>query len=82
MQESLLVERIMLDPAVMTGKPVIRGTRLTVEYILRLLAGGTTVDEILEEYKGLSIDDIRACMLFASRALADTSFMPLTSEIP
>lgn len=80
MPERDLQERIVLDPNVMVGKPVIRGTRLTVEYILRLLANGATVDEILNEYDGLAVDDIRACMLFASQTLADTSFMPLASE--
>ncbi len=70
----------MLNPDVMVGKPVIRGTRLTVEYILNLLADGASIDEIVEEYVGLEIEDIRACMLFASKSLGDTSFMPLTSE--
>ncbi len=65
----------------MVGKPVIRGTRLTVEYILNLLAHGATVTEILEEYKGLTQEDIQACLLFASRALENTAFMPLTAEM-
>lgn len=65
MQERDLQDRIVLDPNVMVGKPVIRGTRLTVEYILRLLATGATVEEILSEYDGLAVEDIRACMLFA-----------------
>jgi uncharacterized protein (DUF433 family) len=80
MQDNVLLERITLDPKVMVGKPIIRGTRLTVEYILGLLANGAAVDEILGEYDGLTEDDIRACLLFASRALADISFMPLTPE--
>ncbi len=46
----------------MVGKPVIRGTRLSVEYILNLLAHGATVTEILEEYEGLVEADIRACL--------------------
>jgi uncharacterized protein (DUF433 family) len=53
MTEQQLLERITLNPKVMVGKPVIKGTRLTVEYILNLLAHGTTVAEILEEYQGL-----------------------------
>ena len=52
----------------MRGKPVIAGTRLTVEFILKLLANGATFDEILEEYDGLDSDDIRACVLFASES--------------
>ncbi|MBN2496793.1 MAG: DUF433 domain-containing protein [Deltaproteobacteria bacterium] len=76
MTEQQLLERITLDTKVMVGKPVIRGTRLTVEYILGLLAHGATVAEILEEYSGLEEEDIQACLLFATKALADTSFMP------
>ena len=50
MSDEQLLSRIGLNPKVMTGKPVIKGTRLTVEYILGLLAHGATVPEILEEY--------------------------------
>lgn len=63
-----LLERISIDPKVMVGKPVIRGTRLTVEYILGLLANGVIIEEILEEYPGLEKDDILACLLFASKS--------------
>ena len=64
----------------MAGKPVIRGTRLAVEYILGLLAHGTAMDEILEEYPGLVRDDIYACLLFASKTLQDASFIPIEAE--
>lgn len=77
MTDQHLLERITLNPNVMVGKPVIKGTRLTVEYILNLLAHGATVADILEEYNGLTPEDIRACLLFATKALASTSFMPL-----
>lgn len=77
MSDEQLLERIALDPKVMAGKPVIRGTRLTVEYVVGLLAHKATVDEILEEYEGLTPEDIRACLLFAAKSLQDTSFMPL-----
>jgi|JFJP01.1.fsa_nt_gi uncharacterized protein (DUF433 family) len=77
MKEQNLLNRISASPRVMVGKPVIRGTRLSVEYILNLLAHGATVTEILEEYEGLVEADIRACLLFASRALESASFMPL-----
>lgn len=63
MRDQQLLERIILDPKVMVGKPVIRGTRLTVDFILNLLAHGATEKEILEEYKGLAEEDIRACFL-------------------
>lgn len=80
MTDHQLLERITSDPKVMVGKPVIRGTRLTVEYVLNLLGHGASVDEILEEYEGLGRDDIRACLLFASQSLSQTTFMPLAAE--
>ncbi len=75
-----LLERISVNPKVMLGKPVIRGTRLTVEFILSLLAQGDTVEAILAEYPGLAKEDIQACLLFASRSLQDVDFMPLSIE--
>lgn len=80
MKDQQLLERIALNPEVMGGKPVIRGTRLTVEYILNLLAHGATIAEILEEYQGLAKEDVQACLLFATRFLEDTAFMPLATE--
>ena len=80
MTEQQLLERIMLDPKVMVGKPVIKGTRLTVEYVLNLLAHGARVTEIVEEYNGLTPEDIQACLLFATKSLANTSFVPLAVE--
>jgi uncharacterized protein (DUF433 family) len=68
MTDPQLLERITLDPRVMVGKPVIRGTRLTVEYVLNLLAHGATAEEILSEYEGLAPEDIQACLLVAARA--------------
>jgi uncharacterized protein (DUF433 family) len=64
----------------MVGKPVIKGTRLTVEYILGLLAYGTTIDEILEEYPGLVKDYLYVSLLFASKTLTDAPFAPLKAE--
>jgi uncharacterized protein (DUF433 family) len=80
MKDQDLLERITLNPKVMEGKPIIKGTRLTVEYILNLLAHGATTEEVLEEYQGLKPEDIQACFLFATRSLSDTDFMPLTVE--
>jgi len=67
MREDQLPARIVLDPKVMVGKPVIKGTRLTVEYILNLLAHGAAIEEILAEYEDLTPDDIQACLLFAAQ---------------
>jgi uncharacterized protein (DUF433 family) len=81
MKDEQLLERIVLNPKVMVGKPLIRGTRLTVDFILNLLAHGATEKEILEEYKGLSEEDIRACFLFATKTLKETEFVPLETEL-
>lgn len=72
-----LLERIISDPEIMAGKPVVKGTRLTVQYILKLLANGATIEEIMEEYEGLTCEDIMACLLFASEILENTTFSPL-----
>lgn len=79
MNDEQLLQRIVVDPKVMTGKPVIRGTRLTVDYILNCLAHGGTEGEILAEYESLTKEDIQACLLFATKALNDTDFLPLAS---
>lgn len=73
MSDEQLLQRIACDPRVMVGKPAIKGTRLTVELILNLLAHGSTVEDILEEYEGLSKEDVQACLLFASRSLSSAS---------
>ena len=80
MTDKKLLERIAINPKIMTGKPVIKGTRLTVEFILNLLAHGSTAQEIIDEYKGLTQTDIQACILFASKTLENTVFMPLSVE--
>jgi uncharacterized protein (DUF433 family) len=61
-----LLERIVVDPEVLTGKPVIRGTRLAVEFILELLAAGQSQNELLANYPGLTREDILACLSYAS----------------
>lgn len=80
MTDEILLERITLNPKVMVGKPVIRGTRLTVEFILNLLAHGASVEEILDEYDGLTTEDIQACLLFAKESVGNSEFMPLVLE--
>lgn len=80
MNDQALLERIVVNPKVLTGKPVVKGTRLSVEFILGLLAHGATTKQILDEYNGLTSDDIRACLLFAGESLSRTEFMPLVME--
>ncbi len=76
MKAEKLLECITLNPNVMTGKPVIKGTRLTVQFILGLLAHGASVEEILAEYKGLTMEDIQACLFFATVSLRKSSVQP------
>ena len=81
MKEETLLERITMDPKVMVGKPVIRGTRLTVQHIIGLLANEMTEGEIISEYEGLTKEDVRACLLFATKTLEDTTFVPTAAGI-
>ncbi len=77
MSEKELLGRISINRKIMVGKPVIKGTRLTVEYILNRLGHGETAENLLREYPGLKMEDIQACQLFASQSLASTTFFPL-----
>ena len=67
--------RVKRDPAVMMGKPVIVGTRITVEHILRYLAAGDSVEHILTNYPHLKVEDIRAAQAYAADYLAHESIM-------
>ncbi len=70
-------ERIVMDPAIMGGKPVIAGTRITVEHILRELGTGMAVDELLSEYPELTREDVHAAQAFAAEWLAAEEIVPL-----
>jgi uncharacterized protein (DUF433 family) len=59
---------------------MVLGTLLTIEFIINLIAHGATNQEIFAEYLGLSLEDLQACILFASKSLGNTLFMPLTVE--
>lgn len=62
-------ERIVVDPEILVGKPVIRGTRISVELVLDLLTRGYTREQILEQYDHLTPDDIQACLAYARELL-------------
>jgi uncharacterized protein (DUF433 family) len=70
-------DRITVDPAVLVGKPVIKGTRLAVEFMLELLAAGWTLDQIVANYPGVTIEDIRACIAYAREVLQEERVFPL-----
>lgn len=69
-----LLERIVVDPAVVHGRPVVRGTRTRVSDILALLASGASEQEIVEDYPYLTVEDVRACLEYAS-AQADHAIL-------
>lgn len=69
--------RIVVNPKIMVGKPVIKGTRITVELILRLLAQGMTEKEILENYPHLKKKDIRAVLEYAAETVEEEKVFPL-----
>jgi uncharacterized protein (DUF433 family) len=71
-------QRIVIDPGVLTGKPVVCGTRLAVEFIVELLANGWSEEEIIRNYPGITRDDIRACLQYASAMLRAERVYPLT----
>lgn len=70
-------DRIAIDPKILVGKPVVKGTRLAVEFIIDLLAQGWSEQQILNNYPGLTGDDVHACLAYASAALRDEKVYPL-----
>ncbi|HJU16210.1 MAG TPA: DUF433 domain-containing protein [Stellaceae bacterium] len=71
--------RIVLDANVLAGKPVVRGTRLSVEFVIGLLAEGWSEGEILANYPGLMRDDILACLAYARDMLGSEKVFPSTA---
>lgn len=70
-------DRIVIDPQVLVGKPVVKGTRLAVEFIVDLLAQGWSEGDILKNYPGLTHEDIQACLAYASALLHTEKVYPL-----
>lgn len=71
------LDRISIDPKTMVGKPVIRGTRIPVELVVRMLAQGIPEKDILDEYPRLELEDIRAALAYAAQVLAHEDVFPL-----
>ena len=76
----LLTDRVETDPGVMLGKPVIRGTRITVELVLRRLSEGASVDSILESYPHLSREDILGVLEYAYKIVAREDIIAVESS--
>ncbi len=76
MADEKILSKISLNPKIMGGKPVIAGTRLTVQYILKLLADGVPQTDVIQEYEGLTLEDISACLLYASKIVDNITYLP------
>jgi uncharacterized protein (DUF433 family) len=72
-------ERIVLDPQVLSGKPVIKGTRLAVEFVVGLKAQGWSDDEVLRNYPGVTREDLLACLAYAQQVLQAERVYPLSA---
>jgi uncharacterized protein (DUF433 family) len=70
-------ERIVIDPDILVGKPVVKGTRLAVDFIIDLLAQGWSEEDILRNYTGLTHEDVQACLGYASAVLRSEKVYPL-----
>jgi uncharacterized protein (DUF433 family) len=69
--------RITVDPEVLAGKPVIKGTRMAVEFVVELLANGWTIEEVLENYPQLKREDVIAALKYAAEVLKEERVYPL-----
>jgi uncharacterized protein (DUF433 family) len=72
-----MIDRITADPKILGGKPIVQGTRLSVEFILELLASDVPEEEILEDYPHLTRDDIHACLRYAARSCKNEIYVEL-----
>lgn len=80
MNKEELLDRIEINPTILDGKPVIKGTRLSVQFIIGLLGQGMTIEDIMTEYYRLTREDVLACLVFAATALEQPLFYPLPAR--
>ncbi|MBS3088552.1 DUF433 domain-containing protein [Candidatus Pacearchaeota archaeon] len=73
-------QRIVINQKVMAGKPIIRGTRIPVDLIVRLMAQGSTINEIIEDYPNLTKEDIKAALLYAALIAKGETIFPIKAE--
>jgi uncharacterized protein (DUF433 family) len=71
------LDRIVLDPAILAGKPIVRGTRLSVEFVVGLLGDGWTEAEVLRNYPGLTREDVLACLQYAGAVMRSEKAYPV-----
>jgi uncharacterized protein (DUF433 family) len=72
-------ERIVINPSILVGKPIIKGTRISVEFVIGLLGQGWTVEQVLAEYDHLKPEDIQACLSYASEVLSSEKIYPISA---
>ena len=77
MEERELLKRVILDPKIFGGKPIIRGRRLAVEHVLGMLAAGDSPETMLKGYPWLEMEDIQACLVYARRLVGHERVEPL-----
>lgn len=82
MEEKKLLDRIVVNPKIFGGKPIIRGHRLAVEHVLGMLAAGDTPETVLAGYPWLEREDIQACLVYARRLVGHERVEPLFVEEP
>ncbi|HEB10550.1 MAG TPA: DUF433 domain-containing protein [Spirochaetales bacterium] len=75
--EDTLLSRIETNPQVLTGKPIVRGLRISVDQILKSLAAGIETEELLSEYPELESEDIKACLLYAAKLVEEERVYPI-----
>ncbi len=80
MDDNHILERIIVNPQIFNGKPIIRGRRLAVEHVLGMLAAGDTSETILSGYPWLEAEDIQACLIYAHRLVSHERIEPLILE--
>jgi len=64
-------ERIVMDPAICNGRPVVRGTRITLQTVIEFLAAGDSIEEVIEEFPTLTKEDVKACLSYAANVTSE-----------
>ncbi len=72
-------EHITVDPKILTGKPIVKGTRIAVEFVIDLLTRGWTTEQVLKEYDHLTVEDIQACLAYAGELIKEERVYPLST---
>jgi len=79
-EEAVMYARIVVDPGILGGKPIVKGTRISVEFLLELFASGATRDDVLKAYPHLTADDIEEALRYAAEALKYDQVIPLAGQ--